>query len=438
MPTAHMMFLGNPGTGKTTVARIVGGSLAGIGVLTRGHVVEVDRSKLVRMHIGETEENTAKLVAQAQGGVLFVDEAYNLVPVDSPRTSGPLALDVILTAMENSRSNFVAIFAGYDCEMKRSLDYNPGLASRVLTRLVFPDYGPADLLFIALDDILGPRGFGYEAGVEEKLRLLIEDRFVPVPDRFANARSVRNLVDEIVARHATGSGARMTHIGVADIPEPRARIVHRSPLDELNGMIGLGAVKKEVKRWSAQQVMARLRQKQGVATPPRAAHMIFTGSPGTGKTVVAGLVTRILIDNGILTHDRVHAVTRTDLVGSYQGHTAQRVEKAFQAAEGGILFIHEAYALVRDSESIRDQFQIWQSFRSIILIDAQWRKASALRFIRSQSLAKRRHRLSQPMVRSTIHRLGNTTNLPVSERLTISTFTPRHTRARRSWNFGPW
>ena len=89
-------------------------------------------------------------------------------------------------------------------------------------------------------------------------------------------------------------------------------------------------------------------------------------------------------------------------------------------------------------ESIRDQFQVWQSFRSIILIAAQWRKASALRFIRSQSLAKRRHRLSQPMVRSTIHRLGNTTNLPVSERLTISTFTPRHTRARRAWNYGPW
>ena len=350
LPTAHMLFLGNPGTGKTTVARIVGKILRSIGVLQRGHVVEVDRAKLVQVYIGETEKRTAEFIEQAMDGVLFVDEAYTLVPPNNPRDHGPRALDTILTAMENNRGRLVVIFAGYEREMQRVLDYNPGLASRVPNHLRFPDYAPDELLKIALGMVTGPQGFGYDAGVEGKLRQLIEDRFVPIPENFANARSMRNLVEEIVARHAARPGASLRNIGVADIPNPRPRVVRRSPLDELNGMIGLPGVKQEVKRWSAQLRVARLRAQEGVHLEAKPNHMVFTGAPGTGKTVIAGLVARILVENGMLKHDRIHAVTRSDLVGQYQGHTAPKVTQAFQAAEGGVLFIDEAYALTRDKQ----------------------------------------------------------------------------------------
>lgn len=350
LPTAHMLFVGNPGTGKTTVARIVGEILRSIGVLQSGHVVEVDRSKLVQVYIGETEKRTTELIEQALDGVLFIDEAYTLVPPDSPRDHGPRALDTILTAMENNRERFVVIFAGYEREMKRLFDYNPGFASRVPNHLSFPDYEPDELLEIALEMVIGPQGFVYDAGVKEKLRQLIEDRFVPVPKNFANARSMRNLVEEIVARHAARAGASLRSIGVADIPDPRPRAMRRSPLDELNGMIGLSKVKREVARWSAQLRVAKLRALQGVHVKAKPNHMVLTGAPGTGKTVVAGLVARILVENGMLKHDRVHSVTRSDLIGQYQGHTAPKVTQAFESAEGGVLFIDEAYGLIRDKQ----------------------------------------------------------------------------------------
>ena len=374
MPTGHMLFLGNPGTGKTTVARITGRIMASIGALPQGHVVEVDRAKLVQVYIGETEKRTTEYIQDAMGGILFVDEAYTLVPEDSPRDHGPRALDTILTAMEDYRGKFIVIFAGYEREMKRVLDYNPGLPERVPTHLIFPDYGPEDLLQIGLDQIRGAQGFGYEAGVAEKLRALIEDRFVPPPANFANARSVRNLVEEIVQRHASRSGARLDQIGVADIPAPRLRAIKRDPLDELKGMIGLAEAKRQVTRWTAQIVMARRRQQPGAVFDARASHMVFTGAPGTGKTVVAGLIARILVNNGMLTHDKILSVTRTDLVGQFLGQTAPRVEKAFQAAEGGVLFIDEAYALTRDpkdtfgQEAIDTLVPLLENMRGKVLV----------------------------------------------------------------------
>ncbi len=379
MPNAHMLFLGNPGTGKTTVARIVGRILASVGVLPSGHVVEVERTNLVQVYIGETEKKTAEYIERAMGGVLFVDEAYALVPEDSPRDHGPRALDTILTAMENHLGKFVVIFAGYEREMGRVLAYNPGLPGRIGARIVFPDYGAEELLRIALDQIRGPQGFGYEGAVEGKLRALIEDRFVPPPENFANARSVRNLVEEIVGRHANRRGARLDQIGVVDITDPRPVAKKRAPLEELQGMIGLATVKREVDNWSAQLRMAtrrhaQLRQGQGAAERPRPGHIIFAGSPGTGKTVVAGLVARILVENGMLTHDRVHAVTRADLVGQYLGQTAPRVEKAFRAAEGGVLFIDEAYALSRDprdtfgQEAIDTMVPLIENLRGTVLV----------------------------------------------------------------------
>jgi SpoVK/Ycf46/Vps4 family AAA+-type ATPase len=148
-PTYHMVFEGEPGTGKTTVARIIAEVFHALGILDRPDVIEVERKDLVGAYIGHTEKQTARAIDQAMGGVLFVDEAYQLTPEEGSGGSGndfgKLAVETLITALEDKRSSFVAIFAGYTRPMERFLNQNPGLRSRVPHRIVFPDYTPGEI-----------------------------------------------------------------------------------------------------------------------------------------------------------------------------------------------------------------------------------------------------------------------------------------------------
>ncbi|MBN2747675.1 MAG: AAA family ATPase, partial [Bacteroidales bacterium] len=138
----HMAFLGAPGTGKTTVARLVGRIFKDLGILSSGHLIEADREKLVGQYIGHTEYKTTELINQALGGVLFIDEAYSLFKEDSPRDFGNEALSTLIKRMEDDRSNFIVIFAGYGDETKQMIQSNPGLKSRIALHIYFPDYTP--------------------------------------------------------------------------------------------------------------------------------------------------------------------------------------------------------------------------------------------------------------------------------------------------------
>ena len=217
--TWHMAFLGNPGTGKTTVARLVGELFAALGVLPSGHLVEVDRGGLVAGYVGQTALKVRDVVAEALGGVLFVDEAYSLAR-GGDRDFGAEALDALVKAMEDHRSNLIVILAGYTNEMRELFRINPGLESRVAFVLEFPDYLPEELVQIAAS-YAHKRGWRLGPGVEERLLARFR-REAAVIGRLGNGRHARNVVEEAerraALRIARGTGEPDVLLGEDFIP----------------------------------------------------------------------------------------------------------------------------------------------------------------------------------------------------------------------------
>jgi len=194
----HMVFLGNPGTAKTTVARLLARIYAQLGVLDNGHLVEVTRTDLIGEYIGQTAPRTTAKFNQATGGVLFIDEAYSLIPPDSGRDFGHEAVATLLKLMEDHRDEVVVIVAGYPREMQRFLESNTGLASRFPKTLAFDDYN-ADELVAIFRLIADQAGFAVAPDVADGLRSLVPS---PRPVGFGNGRFVRNVFEEAVSRQA--------------------------------------------------------------------------------------------------------------------------------------------------------------------------------------------------------------------------------------------
>lgn len=198
--TLHMAFTGHPGTGKTTVARLLGRLFAALGLLGRGHLVEVERAHLVGEYIGHTAVKTRESIRKALGGVLFVDEAYSLAR-GGEKDFGREALDTLVKAMEDHRGDLAVVLAGYPLEMEWLLGQNPGLRSRVAIHLHFPDYSPPELMQIA-DRMLDERQYVLAPAARMRLReaILLE------PHRFrgaaGNARAVRNLLERAIRAQA--------------------------------------------------------------------------------------------------------------------------------------------------------------------------------------------------------------------------------------------
>ncbi len=191
----HLVFSGNPGTGKTEVARILGSIYKDIGALEKGHVIEVSRSDLVGEHIGETGIKTKKVIEKAYGGVLFIDEAYTLL--GEKNDFGQEAIDCLLLEMENNRDNLVVIIAGYPDLMKKFISSNPGLESRFTRTINFSDYSANELFQIfkkyCADNDYVLDGMASDL-MEEKLEILVRNK----DDNFGNARTVRKLYEQII------------------------------------------------------------------------------------------------------------------------------------------------------------------------------------------------------------------------------------------------
>lgn len=196
----HLVFMGNPGTGKTTVARLLAQLYAGIGVLSKGQLVEVDRSGLVAGYVGQTALKTQEAIQSALGGVLFIDEAYSLA-MGGENDFGREAIDTILKAMEDHRDDLVVIVAGYDGPMEKFLTSNPGLESRFNKYFYFPDY-TGDQLYTIFENQCKKNGYALSPESEEKAKALFNDLYETRDENFGNGRAVRNLFEDMVMRQS--------------------------------------------------------------------------------------------------------------------------------------------------------------------------------------------------------------------------------------------
>ncbi|MFI7080364.1 right-handed parallel beta-helix repeat-containing protein [Micromonospora sp. NPDC049903] len=356
----HMVFAGAPGTGKTTVARLYGQILAALQVLPGGQLVEVSRADLVAEHVGGTAVKTTQRFTEAIGGVLFLDEAYTLAPVDGGggHDFGREAIDTLVKLMEDHRDEVVVIVAGYSPQMRAFLDSNPGLASRFSRTVEFDSYTDDELVTI-VERLCSTHHYSLE--YDTRLALAGWFRAMPRGESFGNARVARKVFEDMIGRQAyrlseagASSGVELAQLlpqdlGVAPEAEGSPGTPRLSELDmllgELGNMIGLAGVKREVAELIDLLANIRQRVRAGLPAPSVSRHLVFSGPPGTGKTTVARLYGRLLHALGVLTAGQLVEVARADLVGEYVGHTAHRTKEAFERARGGVLFIDEAYTL---------------------------------------------------------------------------------------------
>jgi len=196
----HMVFKGNPGTGKTTMARILGKLLCELHVLPKGHLVEVERADLVGEYIGHTAQKTREQVKKAMGGILFIDEAYSLAR-GGEKDFGKEAIDTLVKAMEDYKNQFILILAGYRLEMEIFMRSNPGLRSRFPIQISFPDYSSEELLEIAFL-MLRERQYRLSGQAREYLAIYLQEKAGEKGVNFSNARLVRNLLELAIRRQA--------------------------------------------------------------------------------------------------------------------------------------------------------------------------------------------------------------------------------------------
>lgn len=368
----HTVLTGNPGTGKTTVAKQLGKIYKSMGLLTRGHVHEVDRADLVGEYIGQTAPRVKKEIEKARGGILFIDEAYSLFREDSKNDYGQEVIEILLKEMSEGPGNIAVIAAGYPEEMNAFINSNPGLKSRFAHYFRFPDYIPDELLQIA-ELGLKQRGLEMTPSSKEFLFTKLTQAFRNRDKSFGNARYAMSLIDEakmnmalrLVKMENTESLGDdvlstiqlediqkiflQTNANKLDIQIDTALL--KDALNELNELIGLSNVKEEV--FDLVKLVKYYREIGKDVLNQFVLHTVFTGNPGTGKTTVARIYAKIFKALGIIERGHLIECDREGLVAGYSGQTAIKTSQVIDRSMGGVLFIDEAYAL---SEGNNDGF----------------------------------------------------------------------------------
>ncbi len=361
----HSVFVGNPGTGKTTVAKMMGAIYKKMGLLTKGHVHEVDRSDLVGEYIGQTAPKVKKAITKARGGVLFIDEAYALARSnDDSKDFGREAVEILVKEMSRSKGDMAIIVAGYPKEMQHFISSNPGLKSRFKHYFEFPDYMPQELIQIA-EHAAFEKGVLFSNAAKSKINELIIEAFRNRDVQFGNARFVFNLVEKAkinlglrvmqMDKPKELPDKTLNLVKVEDVNKiqlQKERIKPQIPVDkalleesiaELDALIGMDNIKKEIKELV--DVVYFHKQSQKDVLNNFFLHTVFIGNPGTGKTTVARILTKIYKALGLLERGHIVETDRQGLVAGYIGQTAIKTNERIDESMGGVLFIDEAYAL---------------------------------------------------------------------------------------------
>ena len=350
----HIILTGNPGTGKTTIARKLGEILAAIGYLDSGHVVEVDRAKMVSQYQGETPKVVDALCDKAKGGILFVDEAYTLAPVSASGdrdAQGAQALEKLMKRMEDDRGQFIVIAAGYRTEMENLFRVNPGFRSRFNYFLDIKDYSPAEL-FEIMQVFAKQKKYIFSPDAQALTQKMIKEMYDSRDKDFANGRTMRTLFDQICKKQAQRlqganisamSNEELMTIVRDDIPYDAPQTVSVDDcLKKLDGLVGLSGVKKEIANLAA---FLNLQIARGETNTFQGKHYVFTGNPGTGKTTVARIMADIFKTLGVVARGQLVEADRSKLVAGFSGQTAIKTNQLVDQAMGGVLFIDEAYTL---------------------------------------------------------------------------------------------
>ena len=372
MPPMHMVFTGNPGTGKTTIAKYLGEIYHSIGVLSSGHVVVTDRSKLVGEFIGDAEKNTLNAINSASGGVLFIDEAYNLFVGGrgDKKDYGMRVIETLLTYLGSDDTDMIAILAGYTGEMNTMLEANPGMKSRFPYIFQFEDYTPEQLMQIG-KKVLEEENYTMTKEAERKLAKYVIYEYDHKDEHFGNGRFITRLITTNIIPSLSQrllekpvdqiSIEEMTTIEACDVPDVKSKEYELRDMDEtiltesiekLNSLTGLENAKKALNDYVAISRMSH--QQKTLKITPQSLCWNFIGKTGTGKSTVAEILGKILQGLGILKRGQTVCVNADELTGEDSYKVLERVVKE---AKDGLLFLDMDAPNIKNVNS--DHLRMW-------------------------------------------------------------------------------